>query len=76
MCLMEKLLVLEKLRSGVSDSAVGMSSVFMNQQYGSSRKRKSGFSDLYIRLLQKVYKVTSEVHDKAVEEKLAIFVGL
>ena len=33
MCLMEKVCVLGKLRSGVSSSAVGHSSMLMNQQY-------------------------------------------
>lgn len=48
MCLTEKIYMLEKLGSGMT-SVVGMSSMLMNQQDASSRKR--GFTDLYIRLL-------------------------
>lgn len=56
MCLTEKIRVLDKLRLGMSYSTVVMSSMLINQQYGTFTKRKWRSADLYMRLLQKVLK--------------------
>jgi hypothetical protein len=44
--------------------------MLMNQQYGTSKKRKRKSTNLYIRLLQKVLKVTFIAHDEATGKKI------
>lgn len=54
MCLTENISMLDTLHSSMSYTAVAVSSVLVNRQYITSRKRKRTFTDLYMRLHQKV----------------------
>lgn len=52
-----------------------VSSMLMNQQYGTSRKRNRQFADQHVRLALEFAKVTSIVHDETMEKdrKVATF---
>lgn len=47
-------------------SAVGVTSVLMDQQHGTSRERKRKFTAVYLTALEST-QVTSKVHNEAVE---------
>lgn len=55
-CFSEKRRVLDQLHSGMSYSAVGCELNVNETQYGTSRKRKRNFNDLFRRLLCKMLK--------------------